>query len=48
MSLFHFRPEPSSAMSAADGKRILVVLPVGPNAHAPFNVLLNWTTMLER
>jgi hypothetical protein len=32
----------------ADGKRFLLVTPVGPSASVPFTVLLNWTAGLKR
>ena len=33
---------------SADGKRFLLVTPVGPSASAPFTVVLNWTTGLKK
>jgi serine/threonine protein kinase/Tol biopolymer transport system component len=32
----------------ADGKRFLLVTPVGPSAAAPFTVVLNWTAGLKK
>jgi Tol biopolymer transport system component len=32
----------------ADGKRFLLVTPVGPSASAPFTVVLNWTAALKK
>jgi hypothetical protein len=32
----------------ADGKRFLLVTPVGPSASAPFTVVLNWTAGLKQ
>jgi Tol biopolymer transport system component len=32
----------------ADGKRFLLVTPVGPSASAPFTVVLNWTAGLKK
>jgi eukaryotic-like serine/threonine-protein kinase len=32
----------------ADGKRFLLVTPVGPSASVPFTVVLNWTAGLKR
>ena len=31
----------------ADGKRFLLVTPVGPTAAVPFTVVLNWTAGLN-
>jgi hypothetical protein len=31
-----------------DGKRFLLVTPVGPNASAAFTVVLNWTAGLKK
>jgi len=33
---------------AEDGKRFLVVAPVGPSASVPFTVVLNWTADLKK
>jgi eukaryotic-like serine/threonine-protein kinase len=33
---------------SADGKRFLLVTPVGPSASAPFTVVLNWTAGLKK
>ena len=33
---------------AADGKRFLLVTPVGPSASVPFTVVLNWTAGLKK
>ena len=33
---------------AADGKRFLLVTPVGPSASAPFTVVLNWMSGLKK
>jgi Tol biopolymer transport system component len=33
--------------AAPDGKRFLLVTPVGPSASAPFTVVLNWTSALK-
>src|SRR4029077_15072196 len=32
----------------ADGKRFLLVAPVGPSASVPFTVVLNWTASLKK
>jgi hypothetical protein len=32
----------------ADGKRFLLVTPVGPSASVPFTVVLNWTAGVKR
>jgi len=32
----------------ADGKRFLLVTPLGPSASAPFTVVLNWTAVLKK
>ena len=32
----------------ADGKRFLLVTPVGPSASVPFTVVLNWTAGLKK
>ena len=32
----------------ADGKRFLLVTPVGPSASVPFTVVLNWTATLKK
>jgi hypothetical protein len=32
----------------ADGKRFLLVAPVGPSASVPFTVVLNWTAGLKK
>jgi eukaryotic-like serine/threonine-protein kinase len=32
----------------SDGKRFLLVTPVGPSASAPFTVVLNWTAALKK
>jgi hypothetical protein len=32
----------------ADGKRFLLVAPVGPSASAPFTVVFNWTAGLKK
>jgi hypothetical protein len=32
----------------ADGKRFLLVTPVGQNASAPFTVVLNWMAGLKK
>jgi hypothetical protein len=32
----------------ADGKRFLLVTPVGPSASVPFTVVLNWTASLKK
>ena len=31
-----------------DGKRFLLIAPVGPSASVPFTVVLNWTTGLKK
>jgi hypothetical protein len=31
-----------------DGKRFLLVAPVGPSASVPFTVVLNWTVGLKK
>ena len=33
---------------SADGKRFLLVTPVGPSASAPFTVVMNWAAGLKR
>ena len=33
---------------AADGRRFLLVTPVGPSASVPFTVVLNWTAGLKK
>ena len=33
---------------SADGKRFLLIAPVGPSASVPFTVVLNWTTGLKK
>jgi hypothetical protein len=32
----------------ADGKRFLLIAPVGPSAAVPFTVVLNWTAGLKK
>jgi hypothetical protein len=32
----------------ADGKRFLLIAPVGPSASVPFTVVLNWTAGLKK
>jgi eukaryotic-like serine/threonine-protein kinase len=34
--------------ASADGKRFLLVTPIGPSASAPFTVVLNWTAGLKK
>jgi dipeptidyl aminopeptidase/acylaminoacyl peptidase len=45
-----FQTPPGSVVGdvAADGKRLLLVAPVGPTASVPFTVVLHWTTGLRR
>jgi hypothetical protein len=32
----------------ADGKRFLLIAPVGPSTSVPFTVVLNWTAGLKK
>jgi hypothetical protein len=45
-----FRPRPVRIVGdvTADGKRFLLVTPVGPSASVPFTVVLNWTAGLKK
>jgi eukaryotic-like serine/threonine-protein kinase len=45
-----FQTPPSTIMGdvTADGKRFLLVTPVGPSASVPFTLVLNWTAGLKR
>jgi hypothetical protein len=46
--LFQTPPGTIVGDSAADGKRFLLVTPVGPSASVPFTVVLNWMAGLKR
>ena len=46
--LFQTPPGTLLGDMAADGKRFLLVTPVGPSASAPFTVVLNWTAGLKK
>jgi hypothetical protein len=45
--LFQTAPGTVVGGVSADGRRFLLVNPVGPSASAPFTVVLNWTTGLK-
>jgi serine/threonine protein kinase/Tol biopolymer transport system component len=45
--LFQTAPGTVVGDVSADGRRFLLVTPVGPSASAPFTVVLNWTTGLK-
>ena len=47
-SLFQTPPGADVGDVAADGKRFLLVTPVGPSASVPFTVVLNWTAALKK
>jgi hypothetical protein len=46
--LFQSAPGTIVGDVAPDGKRFLLVTPVGSSASAPFTVVLNWTTALQK
>jgi hypothetical protein len=45
-----FQTPPGSIVGdvTGDGKRFLLVTPVGPSASAPFTVILNWMAALKK
>ena len=45
-----FQTPPSAIVGdvTADGKRFLLVTPVGPSASVPFTVVVNWTAGLKK
>jgi Tol biopolymer transport system component len=47
-SLFQTPPGTIVGDVSPDGKRFLLVTPVGPSASAPFTVVLNWTAELTK
>ena len=47
-ALFSLPPNTVTWEPAPDGKRFLLLLPAGDAAQAPFTVLLNWATSLEK
>ena len=47
-SLFQTPPGAIVGDVTADGKRFLLVTPVGPSASAPFTVVLNWPASLKK
>jgi hypothetical protein len=46
--LFQTPPGTLVGDMTADGKRFLLVTPVGPSASAPFTVVLNWQEELKQ
>ena len=46
--LFQTPPGAMVGDVTADGKRFLLVTPVGPSASAPFTVVLNWMAGLKK
>jgi len=46
--LFQTPPGTIVGNMAADGKRFLLVTPVGPSASAPLTVVLNWMEELKQ
>ena len=47
-ALFQAPPGAVVGDVTTDGKRLLLVTPVGASASAPFTVVLNWTTELKK
>jgi hypothetical protein len=47
-ALFQTSPGTVVGDVSPDGKRFLLVTPVGPSASAPFTVLLNWSAALKQ
>src|SRR4029450_8984948 len=46
--LFHIPPGTIVGDVTADGRRFLLVTPVGPSASVPFTVVLNWPAGLKK
>ena len=46
--LFQIPPGAIVGDVTADGRRFLLVTPVGPSASVPFTVVLNWTAGLKK